>query len=1566
MRLNSLEITRQIEEEFSSFIASEYKVDELEIQQQIQRELMNVEIFNGPLVKAELPFEKGETIRQLVSNGELHPDMLKIFSKYPDRPMYIHQVEALRKASRGRSLVITTGTGSGKTESFLYPVINSILHAKEMDRKPGVKALILYPMNALVNDQMDRIRDYLRNYPMITFGRFIGETEEKVSPEKRRELNAPSNELVSREEMRETPPDILVTNYSMLEYLLIRPNDSRIINPQTMHAWQFMILDEAHTYSGTKGTEISYLLRRLEGFTQRKPQYLLTSATLGNQDTIDEITSFGCRLTSSEYSADDVVFATRQTRDQDVATFTPSPERYTEIRKALDEKQSLADLLDPVGYNSQLSDEENLYNFLFKDRNTYRLLELVRNTIPFSHLLKQMEGFSDEKWNELVDLIDLVRRAKKEDGSYLYDIKYHVFITSPNRAFITLGKSRKLKFGNYTEIDGEKAFEIGRCRNCDHLYLIGKIDKNGILQPEDSVDVYENYEDSDWRDLEIFSLTDENEGNAVWEEYLLCPHCGKIHEKTHDSADWCKCPSEDCIPVYKIVRKEEQKLKKNNLMVCPHCGQMNKSSGMLHSFRLDMDTATSIISLIYLNALSEDKETAKADKPDEFSENLFDLFSDDLPDEAEETIKAKKVPQLLVFSDGRQRASYFAVRLQKTHDKFLRCNLINETVKENGPISLKSLAAKVTDKIEKRELFTNNSQTEAWMGILSDLLFLEGNSSPESLGLYAYLFDPNSNLDFNKRLDVNSRSIQDIFGLTVEEFVQLINFAVRWMRKKLVIDYSVSELSQNEQSNLFEYDQKSRSLCLRKARAQSAASKYQISFIPVNNNGENDLTSYLKKICPGKDTGQLLEQLFKVLKNLKVITKSKETDSDSFQVKAENFRVHPASSIQWYQCEKCKRITNVNIHDKCPERDCNGSLVPYNPEAEENQDNYYKKNYQFIKQEKMVAQEHTAQIEHAKAREYQNDFKNKKINVLSCSTTFEVGVDIGDLENVFLRNVPPTPANYIQRAGRAGRGKDSSALVITYCLNKSHDYAYFQNPQDMINGIVRPPIFTTTNEKIVLRHLVATALGFYYRHHNEDYKKVEFILEGQMKPFIDYLHSKPQDLNHFVDHWLLREDDLASYRNFGWVKVIEAPGSKDEAPGILKRFLVEIHEQFKDYVEGIETAKEDNDFELARELSAGIVALKSKGTIELLSSGAVIPKYGFPADVVNLKTWSKNVNLNRNLQIALSEYAPDSEVVADGKKYISRYINIPANAGIETKYYAECPQCNSIETQVIPFEGHETCGNCGHELVSAEKKYIIPSYGFMAEWDPKAANQKPKKTYAGQIRALVDRKEPDDRKSYCNGDVEVELIKGRTLAMLNDSSFYYCKKCGYTRRNSRLIVSTMKWKHKNYWGKDCPESKLERITLGYTFKTDAVRVKISILTADQTESNRYAQLLTTAYALLEGLSRVLQIDRNDIDALVIRKTSKDYELLLFDSAAGGAGYVQSLMNEESFVKVIQAAYEVVNQNCCDESTTCNRCLRNYYNQANHPIMKRKYARDLLKEILNSIDQTAAAPEGDKS
>jgi len=271
--MNTIEITKKLEESLVDYLATTFDVNKDGEETELAYEIRNSfersgALFNGPFLELILPYKTILSIRQLCDAGIfsrkiLDLDCFKLKKPKPvslDTELYTHQVKAIKKlCAENKSVVVSAGTGSGKTESFSLPIVNDLLQ----DNTPGVRALLVYPLNALVNDQLDRLRVLLQGTD-ITFGRYTGELPKKAT----RDSNTLQNEIISREEIwGGRIPQILITNYAMLEYLLLRPDDETLFQSGL---WKYLVLDEAHTYSGAKGIEVAMLVRRLKERLSKK------------------------------------------------------------------------------------------------------------------------------------------------------------------------------------------------------------------------------------------------------------------------------------------------------------------------------------------------------------------------------------------------------------------------------------------------------------------------------------------------------------------------------------------------------------------------------------------------------------------------------------------------------------------------------------------------------------------------------------------------------------------------------------------------------------------------------------------------------------------------------------------------------------------------------------------------------------------------------------------------------------------------------------------------------------------------------------------------------------------------------------------------------------------------------------------------------------------------------------------------------------------------------------------------------------------------------------------------
>ena len=331
MSINPFHAARAIQDSYISYLSSTFSFMDRALQEEFTR-LLNQpgRLIKGPILEATPEFARGKTISEMVDTGVLSKSLLKLSAISPEMILYKHQEEAITKLLvKRRNLVVATGTGSGKTEAFLLPIVSDLLQEYEQGSLgPGVRALLLYPMNALANDQVKRLRNLLKDCPQITFGRYIGETLERKNDalEHYRKVfscDPLENELISREEMRNSPPHILLTNYAMLEYLLLRPKDTVFFDGSLARHWRYLVVDEAHTFSGARGIEMAMLIRRLKerifASEDEHLQCVATSATLGNgRHDAPAVVAFASRLfgESFEWEEDnqdrqDVVYATR-------------------------------------------------------------------------------------------------------------------------------------------------------------------------------------------------------------------------------------------------------------------------------------------------------------------------------------------------------------------------------------------------------------------------------------------------------------------------------------------------------------------------------------------------------------------------------------------------------------------------------------------------------------------------------------------------------------------------------------------------------------------------------------------------------------------------------------------------------------------------------------------------------------------------------------------------------------------------------------------------------------------------------------------------------------------------------------------------------------------------------------------------------------------------------------------------------------------------------------------------------------------------------------------------------
>lgn len=1557
MAFSPINAASEIEKKYRRYLSTIFSLDDPVYQAQFIQQLgQEVSLAKGPYLDVNDAFRKGETLSELIEKGVL-PQSFRRFALHFDRPLYQHQLAALYKIIDGQNLIVSTGTGSGKTESFLYPILRELACEYENGTLgPGVRALLIYPMNALANDQIERLRELLAGFPEITYGSYTGQTRERYRDAiaEYRTLSGgidpAENELISREQMKKSPPNLLITNYAMLEYLLVRPKESELFAETLRQHWRFIVLDEAHVYNGSTGIEVSMLLRRLRARLMKQDiQYILTSATLGAENENEQVAQFGTSLCASPFKAENVVRADRMRPECPEQKLVLGAAFYNNIAQLIRKdatEDAIFDQIESFGLstNRALGLEDNLYRIVKSDTLYWAIREKLSNS-P-----KTVADLSSNLKISTQTLDDFVTVASKavHDGGKLFDSRYHMFLRASESAYITLPPSRKLFLTarkQYIDSAGQQfaVFEIATCNHCHAIYLLGRENNNHILE--------QSSDNSDFEPRSVYLLADavsDTDDEHTLEEaqqnvqpYEICAVCGALNAAGHRRH--CDHDSRFYVNVQKVSLLEDRQI----LTKCPHCEKAT-ASGVLRRFFTGQEAVTSVIGTALFEALpSYVVRHEKTVVEDEFG------FGD-LEEESahEERVNAK---QFIAFSDSRQAAAFYATYFDQSYRNILYKRLIWEAMKSpiysQGPVPLDRLAQDTAALIDRYGICSSiDSIKEGWKAVLREAMDRSASTSMSGLGMIQFSLDSVVQRENTK------------LSLSAEEMGTICECLADTMMTEGAVEYKES-MTQEDRA-FFIYNGIENSYTFSDANSR----EHRKSFIPSKAGLSNRRMDYLRRVFARKGRCFTEEELIKLMDGFWRAMfihpqKGVMTQRDgTYRLRSNAIQVSRPQRM--YRCERCHCVTTKNVEGVCPTYRCEGTLRQFDPETSY-ADNHYYRLYQELEMRPLRVVEHTAQLDKDTAYEYQKDFKLKKIDVLSCSTTFEMGVDVGTLETVFMRNMPPSPANYAQRAGRAGRSINAAAFALTFCNKSSHDFQFFHDPTQMIRGRIAPPIFNVNNTKISIRHLFAVAFSCFWRRYPEYFSTIQNFLdennkEAGIKQFENYLAQKPDELKNELCRFLPQGlAESFGVEDFAWVKSLLGE------EGVLSKAMAE----YRYEVDSLEQARQQllaerrtgGDYLLQR-----IKTYQSENILTFLSRKNVFPKYGFPVDTVELTLVDRNdqrkngLQLQRDLSMAISEYAPGSQIVANGKLITSRYIRKVPSLGWKMARYCRCNICKSLNLRTYAGADDEfaytKCDTCGGQLQGRGKVYLIPEFGFEADGTKveRPGLRKPARTYHGDV-AFIQKDKTAIPESFQIGQaiIQVSMSTTNEMAVLNESNFFVCQQCGYTVLEPKCMMSFHKQKHSKPNGYRCDNQNLQRFSLAYRFMTDVVQVRFS------NQRIEYAQALSILYGILEGISRTLNIEREDISGCIEWYWNEEMKIdsfgfVFYDKTPGGAGHVRRIQDRNVLKQVLHKTLELMEHCTCGGEamdTSCYGCLRNYYNQKFHDVLQRGHAVRFLQAIL---------------
>jgi len=1588
-------LSKNLLKEYKKYIETTFPILDVDLKAEFDEKIEKKHLlWHGPFISLSRKFLKGEPLPTLVHENVITPQTAKVFGNLP--AIWKHQELSVKNIHNNVNSLIATGTGSGKTEAFLIPIIDYCFKTKH---KPGTKAIILYPMNALANDQAKRLRQILKGTG-ITFGKYTGETQETVNTAEREV----QEEMLSRTEMQENPPNILITNYSMLEYLLIRNEDQQIFKHNEL---KFLVLDEIHTYTGAKGAEIGCLVRRLKAHTHRSPGQLIcigTSATIKNPEEDDKTTKqtvlkFASDIFGEDFIDEGLIEEHFEPAPQLTAPYFPQipdltreevdnfdPQKISEVKK-------LASALlgkEVTGTFEEISEQ-------FKNNKLMNLLEnWLATPEKIEELVKKLKNeperkdASEEELSlEITAYLLLGTTLINGEGAPRYKPKLHLFFRGPYFFTRTIGTKKLLDSGRDIDDKGNKAFPLELCRYCgqDFMRVIAH-DQNGVLNYKEFFNKQEIFR-QDQQDVGPIYLSPFVEKDSV-ENTIHLTH--KIHETIMEED--VKTDERKLIPCIVVCEKcgTAYFSKEKNSCTMKHChGRLVPMTGFIG------DAHKCPACKVHLN---KDVITSLHLGPAAPNSILVSSLLSNLEDPAER--------KLLIFSDNRQNASYQTGYIQDRHRMFTIRQLIYELIQEED-LSFDMLVEKVVERADDYNLLTfvekgmlkNRPERARLMKKFSWVMMNEFAKTQarrinlEGLGLIRLDYDFIENVKKNNTFSF----IQNNWHFTDQEIIDLLRILLDELRSKRAIDfeffketlYDDSELVKQFDLQVERFNEKPVAYDF---YSESDASKFSTTkpytikkFLAKQGQG-TALQSYLVKITKSvekQDVNDLLQNLLRLLIDDGLLVKrsigSKKERAEGYMIDYKRLVFTRPGDL--YKCNSCRTLSARSVKDVCPRWRCSGKFK----KASIEEDNYYVYHYKNHKPIKIEAREHSGQIPGNIRAEREKQFLKGEINVLVATPTMELGVDIGDLSTILMRNIPPTPSNYAQRAGRAGRMK-KTALINTFAGSGPHDSYFYDRPGDIISGIIRTPIFQLDNERVVKRHIHSLIL-----------ENLNHQLPGQMGLLLDKngdkfiprlndrflpalfseLDQRKNEIISRIEAAFSKEIQSMDWFNHNFIELVVNDFQKNLLKTVQRPWLRKI-QKIVDEVETIgvgitDTKKQKRRTYLERILSYITEDRNGAYPYRYLANEGFLPSYAFPGETAKLD-YEAEEDIPRTRDLALMEFAPGNIVYADAQ--VIKVIGIDPKISdseetieLQPERYYKCTRCDYVALE----NGHNFCNHCGSDLKPGQHIAPIGYKGL------KKGSVSSDDDFFSRMSYYVDTYlcgSPMEFYFFKYPYVTMKFFKKGKLFLLNRGlradynagqrpTFVLCPKCGLQAETFENDPKGANWDKKVHKKLQKCDGELLELHLSYSWDSDVLIFEVHHpasynpnVDAERpfgpVDTENADFLKTLKNALSAGAEIVLQCELGELRGFERKITLKEgglkREIIFYDSVPGGAGYLKKFA--EKLPIIAKAAYDLLTE--CECTSSCYRCLRTYYNQREHSFLDKQRVLGFLKILMNESPQ----------
>jgi DEAD/DEAH box helicase/Helicase conserved C-terminal domain len=1034
----------EIIDDYHQYVDSFLNIRDSRVKSFVDAELGKGQLWKDPLIQLNPAYAAGASAIDLVQQGILHQDCARYFhNSKTNQPFqfYRHQYQAFLAAQAQQPYVLTTGTGSGKSLSYVVPIIDDILRHPEIK---GVRAILVYPMNALINSQKEEFDKFLKQVPNshIRVEQYTG--QEKFD---------------RKNEIQENPPHILLTNYVMLELMLSRTHERKFVESADL---KFLVLDELHTYRGRQGADVAMVIRKLRQRCGHELLCIGTSATMSTEGDRTQrratVAGVASKLFGVEVLASNVI---DETLKQAIDVLVPSAE---DLRDCL-----TAEL--PVEMDRTLDNFRRHplsawieMNFGLQDEDGHLIRRTPISLQAGAVQLAELAGVPIERCTEALQ--EMFLWGSKTTG---LAFRLHQFIAQGGSVYATVepGDRRVLTLeGQYATTENRLLYPLIFCRECGHDYYVVKYDSNSnIVTP-----------------LLPNSIDSEDDSSDVQAGYLTLDQ-----PELWDESDWERLPDSWFKETKKAGRRIDPKHEKDlpqklfigsdgqvsmmgtpcwfiprPLKICLQCNVIHdgKKKDYAKFSRLSSEgrsTATTLLSIATVSRL----------------QNLLPADS-----------KAAKV---LSFTDNRQDASLQAGHFNDfVQTSFLRASLY-AALEKYPTLSHEHLAAAVVEQMALEQSDYAASPAEF------------GNGKKVNQSVFEQLIEyrlyedlrrgwriVQPNLEQSGLLKIDYVDLMEICGhepifakhhhpilsqATPEQRYQAILPLLEMLRKELAIDAKLLQPSGTEE--------------LKRKVNQALKEPWSIG----DNEELHEAARATFKSGDSRTASVKLTATSKIGKFLRSpaawpwLTENLKVDSydsliqtlvaalrDSGYLSQQGEDIQLRADVLIWQAQKVQELPPDPLGTKSlKESKVRSKLV------NKFFQNFYTETAAKI--QKLQGREHTGQVPSYLRQEREDLFRAGKLAALFCSPTMELGIDISDLSVVHMRNVPPSPANYAQRSGRAGRS-GQAAMVITYAgAGSGHDRYFYEHQADMVAGAVAPPKLELANQDLVKSHIYSIWLS---------------------------------------------------------------------------------------------------------------------------------------------------------------------------------------------------------------------------------------------------------------------------------------------------------------------------------------------------------------------------------------------------------------------------------------------------------------------------------------------------------